>query len=214
MFTVTVFTFGPISENTWVLHNETGDCIIVDPGCYYENERRELADYILANELHPKYLLNTHCHFDHVFGNKFIHDTWGLEVYLHPDERPVLQNAAREGLTWDLPFDNYNGPLHFLRENDTIALGKDALKVLFTPGHSPGHVAFYCSAQHFVIGGDALFLQSIGRTDLPGQDFDTLKHSILTRLYVLPGETVVCPGHGEPTTIGFEKANNPFVRGA
>ena len=213
MFTIAPFTFGPVSENTYVLYNEARHCIIIDPGCYFGNERRELADYISANDLHPKYLLNTHCHFDHVFGNRFIHDTYGLEVHLHPDEQPVLSHAVMDGLNWGFPFDNYKGPLHFLRENDTIALGTDALKVLFTPGHSAGHVVFYCAAQHFVIGGDTLFRESVGRTDLPGQDFATLKNSILTRLYVLPPETVVYPGHGEPTTIGYEKAHNPFVRG-
>jgi len=213
MFKITVFTFGPVSENTYVLHNETGDCLLIDPGCYFGNERRELADYISENGLHPKYLLNTHCHFDHVFGNKFVHDTWGLEPCLHPNEQPVLENAARAGLEWDLAFDNYKGPLQFLRENDTISLGADTLKVLFTPGHSPGHIVFYCAAQHFVIGGDTLFRQSVGRTDWPGQDMATLEHSIRTQLYVLPDETVVCPGHGESTTIGFEKANNPFVKG-
>lgn len=213
MFTITLFTFGPISENTYVLHNEAGHCIIIDPGCYFGNERRELADYISGNRLQPKYLLNTHCHFDHVFGNRFVHDTWGLEPWLHPDEQPVLQNAVRAGLIWGLSFDDYKGPLHFLRENDTIELGTDTLKVLFTPGHSPGHIVFYCAAQHFVIGGDVLFRQSVGRTDLPGQDFATLEHSIRTRMYVLPDETVVYPGHGEATTIGFEKANNQFVRG-
>lgn len=212
MFTITVFTLGPLSENTYVLYNEARDCIIIDPGCYFGNERRELADYISENGLQPKYLLNTHCHFDHVFGNRFIHDTYDLVVHLHPDEQPVLQQAAQDGLSWGFPFDNYRGPLCFLRENDTVALGADTLKVLFTPGHSAGHVVFYCAAQHFVIGGDVLFRESVGRTDWPGQDFATLQNSILTRLYVLPDETVVYPGHGEPTTIGFEKKHNPFVK--
>lgn len=213
MFTIAMFTFGPLSENTFVLHNAARQCIIIDPGCYFDNERGELTDYISENGLQPKYLLNTHCHFDHVFGNRFVHDTWGLTPWLHPAEQPVLQNARQAGLKWNIPFDDYyEGPLQFLRENDTIELGADALKVLFAPGHSPGHVVFYCAAQHFVIGGDVLFREGVGRTDLPGQDFDTLRHSILTTMYALPDETVVCPGHGGTTTIGFEKANNPFVR--
>src|SRR4051812_8105774 len=123
MLTVTSFAFGPITENTYVLYNENRDCLIIDPGCYFGNERRELAEHILSNGLRPKYLLNTHCHFDHVFGNKFIHDEYGLEVYLHPDEQSMLQNAARTGLAWGFPFDNYTGPVHLLRENDTISLG-------------------------------------------------------------------------------------------
>ena len=211
MFTVMSFTFGPLQENTYILSNDTHNCIIIDPGCYFNNERRELSDHIISNGLTPKYLLNTHCHLDHVFGNKFIHETWQLEPYIHADEQLVLENAGVAGLQWGLPFDNYNGPLHFLRENDLIRLGKDELKVLYAPGHSPGHICFYCQQQQFVIGGDVLFKMGIGRTDLPGGDFDTLINSIHTRLFVLPDETIVYPGHGEPTTIGFEKRNNPFL---
>ena len=116
------------------------------------------------------------------------------------------------GLSWGLPFDNYTGPIRFLRENDVIRLGGDELKVLFTPGHSPGHVCFYSEAQKFVIGGDVLFKTGIGRTDLPGGNYETLLTSIRTRLFVLPGETLVYPGHGESTTIGFEKLHNPFLQ--
>lgn len=212
MFTVKSFVFSPIAENTYILNNETGDCIIIDPGCYFGNERRDLSEYITANSLAPKYLLNTHCHLDHVFGNKFIHDSCGLEPYVHSNEQVVLENAELAGLKWNLPFDNYKGPLHFLRENDTVRLGEDILKVLYTPGHSPGHICFYCQNQQFIIGGDVLFRMSIGRTDLPGGDFDTLINSIQTRLFVLPDETIVYNGHGEPTSIGFEKTYNPFLK--
>lgn len=158
-------------------------------------------------------MLNTHGHLDHIFGNKFVYETWELEPYLHAQEKPVFDNAPMAGLQWGLPFDHYKGSLHFLRENDTMGLGSDALKVLFTPGHSPGHICFYCEAQQFVIGGDVLFKLGIGRTDLPGGNFETLVNSIRTRLFVLPDETVVYPGHGEPTTIGFEKTYNPFLQG-
>lgn len=211
MFTIMSFTFNPVAENTYVLYNEARDCIIIDPGCYFGNERRALSDYISENALRPKYLLNTHCHLDHVFGNKFIHETWQLELWLHANEQLVLENAAAAGLQWGMPFDNYRGPLHFLREEDIVRLGDDALKVLYAPGHSPGHICFYCEQQQFVIGGDVLFKMSIGRTDLPGGDFDTLVNSIRTRLFVLPNQTIVYPGHGEPTTIGFEKLNNPYL---
>ncbi|MEO5593331.1 MAG: MBL fold metallo-hydrolase [Chitinophagaceae bacterium] len=212
MFTVTSFTFSPIAENTYVLHNETGGCIIIDPGCYFGNERRDLADYISENGLRPKYLLNTHCHLDHVFGNKFIHETWQLELYIHSNEQLMLENAPKAGLQWGMPFDNYKGPLHFLREGELVRLGTDELKVLFAPGHSPGHICFYCQQQHFVIGGDVLFKMSVGRTDLPGGDTDTLIRSIRTVLFSLPDETIVYPGHGESTTIGFEKLNNPYLK--
>jgi hydroxyacylglutathione hydrolase len=213
MLTITSFVFSPLSENTYVLHNGSGDCIIIDPGCYSEPERRELTDYISRKRLVPKFLLNTHCHLDHVFGNKYLHETYGLEPYLDAAEKPVLELAALAGTRWNLPFDNYTGPLHFLREGDHIRLGEDRLNVLSVPGHSRGHIAFYCPEQGFLISGDVLFRDSIGRTDLPGADYNTLIQSIRSRLLVLPGETVVYPGHGEPTSIDREKKHNPFLQG-
>ncbi|WP_205509407.1 MBL fold metallo-hydrolase [Longitalea arenae] len=212
MLTVTSFTFSPVQENTYVVHNETGECCFIDPGCYFGNERNELKEFIQTSGLTPKYLLNTHCHLDHVFGNKFIHDTWGLTLHLHEKEKPLLEYAPTFAVSWGLPFDNYKGDLIFLREGDTLALGNDTLQVLFTPGHSPGHIAFYCQAQQFVLGGDVLFQQSIGRTDLPGGNLETLLASIRSQLFVLPDETVVYPGHGPQTTIGYEKKHNPFLR--
>ena len=151
MFNIVSFTFNPLAENTYVLHDdESGDCIIIDPGCYFGNERMELSGLIEKNGWAPKYLLNTHCHLDHIFGNKFVSETWKLEPYIHTLEQPVLENAAMAGLSWGLPFDNYTGPVRFLRENDVIRLGADKLKVLFTPGHSPGHVCFYSSGDVFL----------------------------------------------------------------
>jgi len=211
MLTVKSFTFNPVQENTYVVHNQSGGCCIIDPGCYFGNERNELKEFIQDAGLSPKYLLNTHCHLDHVFGNKFVHDTWGLTLHLHEKEKPVLEYAPTFGLSWGLPVDNYEGDLIFLREGEAIRLGNDSLHILFTPGHSPGHVCFYAEAEQFVIGGDVLFYQSIGRTDLPGGDFDTLITSIHKQLFVLPDEVVVYPGHGPETTIGYEKIHNPFL---
>lgn len=212
MLSVTSFVFSPVQENTYVVHNETGECIIVDPGCYFGNERDELKEFIQDSRLAPKYLLNTHCHLDHVFGNKFIHDTYGLTLHLHEKEKPLLDYAPTSGLSWGLPFDNYRGHLTFLREDDVIRLGSDELRVLFTPGHSPGHISFYCRQQNFVLSGDVLFRQSIGRTDLPGGNFDTLISSIREKLFVLPDETIVYSGHGPETTVGAEKMDNPFLK--
>jgi glyoxylase-like metal-dependent hydrolase (beta-lactamase superfamily II) len=194
-----------------VVYNESGECCIIDPGCYFGNERNELKEFIQNTGLTPKYLLNTHCHLDHVFGNQFVHKEYGLTLHLHEKEQPVLAYAPTSGLSWGLPFDHYRGSLIFLREGGVIRLGEDLLHILFTPGHSPGHVSFYCKEQDFVISGDVLFRQSIGRTDLPGGDFDTLINSIRTQLFVLPDDTVVYSGHGPTTTVGYEKANNPFL---
>jgi glyoxylase-like metal-dependent hydrolase (beta-lactamase superfamily II) len=212
MLTVKQFTFSPVQENTYVIYNEQNECCIIDPGCYFGNERTELKEFIQENGLIPKYLLNTHCHLDHVFGCKFVHDTWGLTLHLHEKEKVVLDYAPTSGLNWGLPFESYKGDLIYLREGDTIRLGEDRFIILFTPGHSPGHIAFYCPEQHFVINGDVLFRRSIGRTDLPGGDFDTLAKSIREQLYTLPDETIVYCGHGPETTIGEEKRNNPFVK--
>ena len=212
MLTVKGFVFSPVEENTYVLYNESGECCIIDPGCYYSNERKELKDFILQTQLRPKYLLNTHCHLDHVFGNKFIYDEYGLQPWIHPDEKQVLDFAPIAGQHWNLPFDHYTGDLHYLTENDEVRLGEDILKVIAAPGHSPGHICFYNQQQQFLMGGDVLFRESIGRTDLPGGDYDTLIRNIREKLYVLPGEVVVYPGHGPQTTIEWEQKHNPFVR--
>ncbi len=212
MFQVKSFVFSPIHENTYVLYNESVDCIIIDPGCYFEEEKNELKDFLENKGLKPLFLLNTHCHLDHVFGNKFVAENYGLKLHLHELEQAVLAFAPASGLMWNMPFDNYVGEFVFLKEGDSIKLGNDELKVIEAPGHSPGHVCFYCEKQHFIIGGDVLFRGSIGRTDLPGGSFETLIKSIRTRLFVLPDETVVYNGHGEPTSTGEEKRHNPFLQ--
>lgn len=211
MFAVKVFTFNPVQENTYLLYDEKGRCAIVDPGCYYDEEKETLASFIKENGLTPTLLLNTHCHLDHVFGNQWVSEKYELKLHLHKNEKPVLDHAAASGLMWNLPFDNYKGDLEYLREKDSLTLGEDTLEILFVPGHSPGSVAFYCKEQQFIISGDVLFRTSIGRTDLPGGDYSTLVNSIHSQLFVLPEETIVYPGHGEPTSIGYEKKHNPFV---
>ena len=212
MLVVKVFEFSPIRENTYLLYNERRECIIIDPGCYFEEERDELKTFIESASLLPKFLLNTHCHLDHVFGNKWVAETYGLILHIHEKEKPVLDYAPTAGLMWNLPFESYEGDLVYLRENESIKLGLDELKILLTPGHSPGSVVFYCQKQEFVIGGDVLFRMSIGRTDLPGGDYDTLIESIRSRILVLPDQVKIYPGHGEPTTVGFEKKHNPFLK--
>ena len=157
-------------------------------------------------------LLNTHCHLDHVFGNKFVHDTWGLDLHIHQHEKPVLDFAPQSVQMWQLPFDNYDGPLVYLQEGNRIKIGEDELEIRFTPGHSPGSVSFYHEAGGFIIGGDVLFNRSIGRTDLPGGSMEVFIESIQTQFFTLPDDTKVYSGHGPVTTVGFEKMNNPFVK--
>lgn len=212
MITVKVFTFNPVQENTCLLYNESGDCCIIDPGCYFPEEKQELADFIEKQGLRPNLLLNTHCHFDHVFGNQFVFDTWGLVPHIHQLEQPVLDRAAEAASRWQLPFDNYKGTVKYLAEETGLEWAGEKFQVLHVPGHSPGSLAFYHEKQGFVIGGDVLFRGSIGRTDLPGGDYDTLEKSIREKMYTLPAATKVYPGHGLPTTIDVEARSNPFVK--
>jgi hydroxyacylglutathione hydrolase len=212
MLTVKAFSFNPVEENTYILYNEKKQCCIIDPGCYFPEEEEKLKKFIAENGLLPVLLLNTHCHLDHVFGNKLVHDTWGLKLHIHEKEKQMLDLAPASGEMWQLPFENYKGDLIFINENSDITIGDDKIETRFTPGHSPGHVCFYVKDGNFAVSGDVLFNGSIGRTDLPGGDFHTLITSIQTQLFTLPDETKIYPGHGPMTTIGFEKMNNPFVK--
>jgi glyoxylase-like metal-dependent hydrolase (beta-lactamase superfamily II) len=211
MFQIKVFTFNPVQENTYLLYNEHKECIIIDPGFYYDHEREELQSFININKLQPKILLNTHCHLDHVFGNKFIAEEYKLILKAHTLEQPVLQLAPASGLMFNLPFDNYTGEIIFLEEDDKVVLRDDELKVIHAPGHSPGSICFYCEKQKFVIGGDVLFKNSIGRTDIPYGSHEDLIRNIKEKLFKLPDDVIVYPGHGPSTNIGEEKRMNPYL---
>lgn len=212
MFQIKVFTFNPVQENTYLLYNEQKECIIIDPGCYFDDEKDKLKSFVNLNKLHPKLLLNTHCHLDHVFGNKFIAEEYKLVLKTHPLEKQVLEMAPASGLMFNLPFDSYQGEVIYLQEGDVVSLGDDELKVIHAPGHSPGSICFYCEKQKFIIGGDVLFQNSIGRTDLPLGNHEALLKNIREKLFILPDDITVYPGHGEPTTIGHEKKENPFLQ--
>jgi hydroxyacylglutathione hydrolase len=211
MFQIKVLTFNPVQENTYVLYNEFNECIIIDPGCYFDEEKEELKSFIIKNQLQPKMLLNTHCHLDHVFGNKYIAEEYKLALQIHKKEEQLLEMAPASGLMFNLPFDNYKGELIFLKEGDVISLLNDKLKVIEAPGHSPGSICFYCEKQNFIIGGDVLFQNSIGRTDLPGGSHEDLLRNIREKLFKLPEDVKVYPGHGPATTIGEEMKHNPFL---
>ena len=213
MIHVSVFSLNPFQENTYLLWNENLNAIIIDPGCYFTAEEETLQNFIKENNLKPVQLINTHCHLDHIFGNKWVAKTYNLELFLHPNEKPVLEFGPASGNIWGLHLDQYKGPLHFIEEGYTINLDDDQLKVILAPGHSPGSICLYCEAQNFLIGGDVLFYESIGRTDLPGGNHEQLLQSIREKLFALPGETIVYPGHGPETTIGHEIKYNPFVNG-
>jgi glyoxylase-like metal-dependent hydrolase (beta-lactamase superfamily II) len=210
MLQVRAFVFNPFQENTFVLYDETNECIVIDPGCSDDQEKRQLQSFITQQQLKVKLLLNTHCHIDHVLGNAFVKKVYGVNLLIHPEEKVVLKAAEVYAPGYgfpmyeDLPADGY------LVENDLVKFGNQTLTVLFVPGHSPGHVAFYDEKNELVIGGDVLFYNSIGRTDMPGGNHDVLIKSIHTKLFVLPDQVKIYPGHGPETTIGFEKRTNPF----
>jgi glyoxylase-like metal-dependent hydrolase (beta-lactamase superfamily II) len=211
MLKIQSFVFSPIQENTYLLYDEFNNCAIIDPGCYFDAEKEQLVGFIQKSGLQPKMLLNTHCHLDHVFGNKHIAEKYKLTLQLHEKEVAVLGFAPTSGLMYDMPFDNYAGDYIYLKEGDIIKIGEDKLKVIEAPGHSPGHICFYSAKQNFLIGGDVLFNRSIGRTDLPGGNHEQLIKNIKEKLFVLPNETVVYSGHGPATTIGEEKEGNPYL---
>jgi glyoxylase-like metal-dependent hydrolase (beta-lactamase superfamily II) len=212
MFQLQTFEFSPIQENTYLLYNELNDCIIIDPGCYFEEEREMLTTFIQSKNLNPVLLMNTHCHLDHVFGNKYVAEKYGLIPHIHPLEKKLLEYAPTSGLIYNMPFDNYTGELAFIDEGSILKTGEDELEAIFTPGHSPGSLSFYCKKQSFIISGDVLFQRSVGRTDLPGGNHATLIRSIQEKLMILPDETVVYSGHGPSTTVIAEKIGNPFLR--
>jgi hydroxyacylglutathione hydrolase len=211
MIFVKSFTFGPFAENTYVLSDETGECVIIDPGCYDQNEKQQISDYIESSGIKPVLLLNTHGHIDHILGNNFIAGKYQVPFQMHPADVPMLKASSTYGELWGIHAEPSPEPDQLLDENDQVKFGNSQLEVLFTPGHSEGSISFYCREQNFVIGGDVLFYGSIGRSDLPGGDFDTLIHSIKEKLFPLGDSCKVYSGHGPETTVGFEKMHNPFL---
>jgi len=209
MVSIKVFCFNAFSENTFIIENDS-KCIIVDPGCYEADEYETLKRYISEKGLSPQSIINTHCHIDHVLGVDQLKDYYNIPFYIGKNELQVLRSAKLSAPIFG--FNQFREAEHdgFLSEGEEVKLGNISLKILDVPGHSPGHIALYDDDSKICIAGDVLFLNSIGRTDLPGGDYDTLINSIREKLFVLPEEVVVYPGHGPETTISHEKRHNPF----
>jgi glyoxylase-like metal-dependent hydrolase (beta-lactamase superfamily II) len=210
MLSIKIFEFNPLQENTYVLFDETKECVIVDPGCYGRDEEQELVAFIESNDLKVKMLLNTHCHVDHVLGNSFVKQKFGVKLFIHRIEEIVLKSVKVYAPHYGIHGYQEAEPDEFLDESSVIRFGNQQFSVLFVPGHSPGHVAFYHAESRSLIAGDVLFYNSIGRTDLPGGNYDTLIQSIHQKVFTLPDDVSVFPGHGPKTTVGFEKRTNPF----
>jgi len=202
--------FNPIDVNTYILADESGDCAIIDCGCYDRHEFSELAGFIEEKKLNPVLLLNTHCHLDHIFGNGFMLEKYNLGAFFHKDDESNRKMAVNHALMFGLSMKTPPEPAGYLTEGQKISFGQTELISIHVPGHAAGSLAFYCEIDKVVFTGDALFEGSIGRTDLPGGNYETLINSITKKLFTLPSETVVYPGHIDRTTIGIDVNSNPY----
>jgi hydroxyacylglutathione hydrolase len=209
---IQIFTFNAFQENTYLLIGQTGQCIIIDPGMTDPEEDQVLFDYIQSNQLKPSMVLNTHCHIDHILGVKACIEKYNIPFVAHEKEHAVIDRGGSSALNWNIPFRGCPYPDIHTDEGKIIELDGFRLEVLFVPGHCPGHLAFVDRASKFVIGGDVLFKGSVGRVDLPGCNKQDLINSVQQKMYALPDDFAVLPGHGEITTIGAEKQTNHFIR--
>ncbi len=210
MISVKTLVFNPFGENTYLVYDDTGECLIVDPGCADSQEEELLQQTIDREKLQPVRLLNTHCHIDHVLGNYFVSHHYNLPLEIPAHEQEVLASVPSYAPAYGFAGYRHVEPGKLLHDGDQVDFGHSSLQVIAVPGHTPGHIALVNEEERICLAGDVLFDGSIGRTDLPGGDFDTLIRSIRERLYALPDDTVVYPGHGPTTTIGKEKRSNPF----
>lgn len=205
------FTFNPLQENTFVVTDNNKNCVIIDPGCYHQEEKEALKHFVESNDLKVKALLNTHAHLDHIMGNAFVKRSFDVDLYLHKEDVVTLNMGEQSSMLYGLDlFENSPQPDQFMKEGDRLEFGDIVFDVIFGPGHAPGHVAFYNKEEKLLINGDILFKGSYGRVDLPGGDFETLKNTIQNKLFHLPDDTLVYTGHGPETTIGAEKGSNPI----
>lgn len=205
------FVFSPFQENTYVVH-EGSEAIIIDPGCFDQSEKDELTKFIRDNNLSPNRLINTHCHLDHVFGNRYVSEQYNIPLEIPPDEEPILQAVDSFASAFGVsPPDSPNAG-RYIHEGEQLQVGGTLLDIILTPGHSPGHISLYSKEGGFIISADVLFQGGIGRTDLPGGDFDQLISTIKEKLFPLGDDVTVYPGHGPETSIGREKAMNPFLQ--
>ncbi len=211
MIKIKKFVVNPLQENSYLLSDETGECIFIDPGYFYEDEHEEVKAYISENKLKPVKITNTHCHFDHIMGVEFVRNEFDVSFFAHPEDSFWVEKAVDQAQMFGFDMKPLNPIDNFFNEGEKVIFGKSELEILHISGHSPGHVVFYNKKNNFLIAGDVLFYGSIGRTDLPGGNYQQLISNIKSKLFELPDETKVYCGHGPETTIGFEKQHNPFL---
>ena len=211
MLSIQTFTFNPFYENTYVLYDKGGEALIIDAGCYSSEEEQALVSFVDAHKLRPTALWNTHMHLDHLLGSAFVQVQWGLRFLIPEGEQSMLERSSLDAPLYGFTRYKKATPDDFLRPGKA-QWGTRNLSILGVPGHSPDHLAFYFEQEGFLVSGDVLFREGIGRTDLPGGDMDTLLASIHNTLFALPDDTTIYSGHGATTTIGHEKVHNPFLK--
>jgi len=211
MLNIKTFVFNDVQVNTYVLSSANNECVIIDPGCYGKAEEKILDDYIAGAKLKVTKLLLTHCHIDHIVGIAHVEDTYGIGTTIHPSGIEFLRASVGYASVFGFELERVVKAAGFFEDGDTIMFGDASLQVIYTPGHADGSVCFVCEAERLVFTGDVLFAESIGRTDLPTGNFPLLMNSIKTKLFTLPENYTVYPGHGPTTSIGYEKMNNPFI---
>lgn len=212
MLEIKNFTFNPFAENSYILwDNKSKEATVIDPGCYDESEKLEIDSFITENKLKLKYIINTHCHLDHIFGVCYFKSKYDAQYFAPEEDLPLLKQASQQASMFGLEINEICLPDDYISEEFEFSLGESEFEFLFTPGHTPGGYCLYSKTDKICITGDVLFDGSIGRTDLPGGNYDKLITSIREKLLILPEETVIYPGHGESTTIGKEKKSNLFL---
>jgi len=211
MLHIQTFTFNPFQEQTYILWNDALEAVIIDPGCYDLQEQQVLQAFITKHKLVPQVVLNTHCHIDHVLGNAFACKTWNIPLWVPAGEVEQLASVLSYGPSMGIYPEASPKPQGLLDEHSELKYLGIAWQVLNIPGHSPDGLCFYLPSENMLIAGDVLFMGSIGRTDLPGGNYERLMRGITQKLMTLPDATVVYPGHGDTTSIGIERKHNPFV---
>lgn len=212
MIQIKSFAFNPFSENTYIVFNEDKNAFIIDPGNFSDEETETLDKFVSDNSLKVQNILLTHAHIDHVLGLQKAFDTYKVPVLMHEIEKEMLDRNPMDANRFGFSFKPFEGEISYIKEEKILKLDEEEFKILFVPGHSPGHIAFYNEAQKLMISGDILFEGSIGRTDLYKGNHTDLIENIKTKLFVLEDEVKVYNGHGNPTTIGFEREFNPFFK--
>ena len=211
MIQVKQLVLNPFQENTYILYDQTGEAVIIDPGCYTQSDIDEVKWFVDSNQLVVKYLILTHGHIDHILGIESLKELYKVKCFAHADDLPLIEISPKHGLMFGISLEKAPEIDGFLQDGDTISFGKSIIEVIHTPGHSKGGVCFFLRKEKILFSGDTLFNGSIGRTDLMGGSFETLIESIINKIFQLGDDVIVYPGRGNSTTIEYERKNNPFV---